>query len=293
MIKDELIIAKALDGAVRIHAARTTRMVEEARKAHHCMPTSIAALGRTMTVAALMASDLKAPDEHVQIRIDGKGPCGLINVQADGNCCVRGYIQDPNVHLVKADHHEDVGKAVGTDGMLSVSRDMGMKEPFTGVVPLQTGEIGQDFAYYYAVSEQTPSVVSVGVLIDIDYSIAASGGMLVQVLPGAKEEIINQIETITKAMRPMTAYMHSDRHVADIIQEIYPDAVILKQRDVQWYCGCSKEHFGNALSLLREADLKAMIEEDHGADITCQYCRRRYHYTQAELQKILMEKNSA
>ena len=91
----------------------------------------------------------------------------------------------------------------------------------------------------------------------------------------------------------MTAYMHSDRHVADIIQEIYPDAVILKQRDVQWYCGCSKEHFGNALSLLREADLKAMIEEDHGADITCQYCRRRYHYTQAELQKILMEKNSA
>lgn len=292
-MKDELIIAEALDGAVRIHAARTTKMVEEARQAHGCMPTSIAALGRTMTVAALMASDLKKSFEHVQIRIDGKGPCGQINVQADGACRVRGYIQNPNVHIVKANHHEDVGKAVGTDGMLRVMRDMGMKEPFTGVVPLQTGEIGEDFAYYYAVSEQTPSVVSVGVLIDTDYSVAAAGGMLVQILPGAKEEIIDQVETITRNMRPMTAYMHAARSVADIIQELYPDAVILKRRDVQWYCDCSKEHFSQALSLLRQADLKAMIEEDRGADITCQYCGRRYHYTQAELQQIMMEKKGA
>ncbi len=291
MRKDELVIAEAFAGAVRIHAARTTAMVEAARRAHDCLPTSIAALGRTMSVAALMASDLKSPMEHVQIRLDGGGPCGLINVQADGNCRVRGYIQNPHVHIVKADHHEDVGRAVGIDGMLRVSRDMGLKEPFTGVVPLQTGEIGQDFAYYYAVSEQTPSVVSVGVLIDTDYSIAASGGLLVQILPGAPEEIIDRVEKVMQTMRPMTTYMQADQSVADIIHCLYPDAAILQHRDVRWYCGCSKEHFGEALALLREKDLCAMIEEDHGADITCQYCGRKYHYTQAELQRILAEKS--
>jgi len=187
-MSEKIWIAEAVNEEVRIHAAKTTELVEEARRAHNLAPTSAAALGRTMTVTGLMASDLKSDEEHVDVRIDGHGPIGQVHVQADGKGNVRGYVDNPNVYLSREDGHLDVGAGVGTNGTLSVTRDMGLKEPFTGTVALQTGEIGDDFAYYYAISQQTPSVVAVGVLVDTDCTIAEAGGMIIELLPNASEE---------------------------------------------------------------------------------------------------------
>lgn len=293
LMNDEIVIAEALQGQVRIHAARTTAMVSEAQKIHNCAPTSAAALGRTMTVAALMASDLKNPNEHVKVRIDGKGPCGAINVQADGAGNVRGLIGNPGVHMVRSDGHLAVGQAVGINGSLTVSRDMGLKEPFTGIVPLQTGEIGDDFAYYYAVSEQTPSVVAVGVLIDTDLSVNSAGGLIFQLLPNAEEEIIEAVEKVAREMKHVSEYMKEERSVDDIVRELFPDAAILSHKPVQWYCDCSKDHFADALATLHDKDLKDMIEEDHGAEIVCDYCHKAYQFTEAELQQILEGKHRA
>jgi molecular chaperone Hsp33 len=286
-MKDELIIADALHGAVRLHAARTTELVNTAVQIHHCLPTSAAALGRVLTVAGLMASDLKQPEEHVDIRLDGKGPCGIIRAQADGAGHVRGLIANPLVHVLRKDGHLDVGQGVGHDGFLQVRKDLGLKEPFTGIVPLQTGEIGDDFAYYYAVSEQIPSVVAVGVLVEKDYSIKAAGGILMQMLPGAPEEAVRAVETVTRTMKPMTFYMAQDRSVSEILTELFPDAEIFAHRPIAWHCGCSRENFAAALATLKENDLKAMIQEDHGAEIRCDYCQKVYTFSEDELKSIL------
>lgn len=292
-MNDEIVIAEALGGQVRIHAARTTAMVSKAQQIHNCAPTSAAALGRTMTVAALMASDLKNPGEHVQVRIDGKGPCGAINVQADGAGNVRGMIANPGVHMVRNDGHLAVGEAVGTNGSLTVSRDMGLKEPFTGIVPLQTGEIGDDFAYYYVVSEQIPSAVAVGVLIDTDLSVKAAGGLIFQLLPNADEEVISAVEKTVREMKHVSEYMQEEKDVEEIIHQLFADAVILSHKPVRWHCDCSREHFADALATLHDKDLNAMIQEDHGAEIICDYCHKVYQFTQADLQQILEDKHRA
>ncbi len=285
-MKDEIVIAEALGGQVRIHAMRSAEMVEEARKAHNLWPTSCAALGRTMTVGALMASDLKREDEHVMIRISGSGPVGAIRVEADGAGNVRGFPDNPSVYLSRPDGHLDVGKAVGRDGTLTVSKDMWLKEPFSGTVALVSGEIGDDFAYYYAVSEQTPSVVAVGVLVNTDCSVRTAGGMIIQLLPGASEETVSSVEQTAARMRPMTEYMSTSMTVEELIRELFPDAVILGHRDARWHCSCSKERFAESMAALSEKDLDDMINEDHGAEVVCQYCSRKYLYSEDELRAV-------
>ncbi|MBR2068019.1 MAG: Hsp33 family molecular chaperone HslO, partial [Solobacterium sp.] len=195
-MKDEIVIAQALNGQVRIHIACTTELVETARIKHDCMPTSIAALGRTLTATAIMASDLKNTYESVTSIINGHGPAGTILAQGRGDGKVRGFIGDPTLHYVREDGHLDVARAVGTNGTLTVIRNMGLKEPFTGVADLQTGEIGDDYTYYFAISEQIPSVVGVGVLVDTDYTIKAAGGLIYQLMPGASEEAIVYCEQL-------------------------------------------------------------------------------------------------
>ncbi len=285
-MKDEIVIAEALGGQVRIHAMRSAEMTEEARRAHDLWPTSCAALGRTMTVGALMASDLKRKDEHVMIRISGQGPAGTIRVQADGAGNVRGFLENPSVYISREDGHLDVGKAVGTDGTLTVTKDMGLKEPFSGTVALVSGEIGDDFAYYYAVSEQTPSVVAVGVLVDTDYSVRTAGGMIIQLLPDASEETISAVEKTAALMRPMTEYMSTSMTVEEIIRELFPDAVVLGRKDARWHCDCSRERFMDAMATLSEKDLDEMINEDHGAEVVCQYCSRKYQYSEEDLRTV-------
>ncbi|MCR5450793.1 MAG: Hsp33 family molecular chaperone HslO [Solobacterium sp.] len=287
-MKDKIVIASAMNHMVRIHAACTTALCQEADRLHDMYATSCAALGRTMTAAALIASDLKSPEEHVTVSIDGKGPVGRISVQADGQGNVRGYVQDPHVYLFReSDRKLDVGRAVGTDGTLTVSRDMGLKEPFTGVVKLVSGEIANDFAYYFAISEQTPSVVALGVLVDTDGSVRSAGGMFIQLMPGAPEEVISAVEQIAANMKPMSAYIDAGMTPEAIISELFEEPEFMEEKPVQWNCDCSKEHFADALMLVSEEDLLSLIEEDHGAETVCQFCSKKYQFNEAELREIL------
>ena len=272
---------------VRIHAARSTDMAEAARRAHESAATCTAALGRTLTVTALIASDLKRKDEHVRVRISGNGPIGRIVTEADGAGNVRGYGENMQLYASREDGHLDVGKIVGSEGTLQVSRDMGLREPFTGTVELASGEIGIDFARYFAYSEQIPSVVSVGVLVDTDSSVKAAGGMIIQLLPNASMKTLETVEKISETMRPMSEYINDGITIGDLICQLFPDAVILDHKPLQWHCDCSKESFAAALSTLRKNDLEAMIREDHGAEIVCQYCKTKYQFTEEDLRELL------
>lgn len=290
-MKDGIVIAEALNGQVRIHAACTTEMVEEARIHHHCMPTSAAALGRVMSVSAIMASDLKDPQAKITSVFNGHGPAGTLLAQADGAGNVRGFIGDPNLYLVREDGHLAVGQAIGTDGTLTVTKDLGLKEPFTGVSKIQSGEVGDDFAYYFAISEQTPSVVGVGVLVKPDGSIRSAGGFIYQLLPNASEEAVEFCEACAKKQKPVSDLIDECESLEEMIRLYFPDAKILDTREVRWHCDCSKERFHAGLLTLRDTDLEEMIQEDEGCECVCQYCSTPYTFSKEELQEILEEKH--
>ncbi|NLH63609.1 MAG: Hsp33 family molecular chaperone HslO [Erysipelotrichaceae bacterium] len=290
-MKDGIVIAEALHGEVRIHAACTTHLVEEARIHHTAMPTSIAALGRVMTVTAIMASDLKNKKEKVQAVFNGKGPIGTVLAQADGAGNVKGFAANPNVYLVRKDGHLAVGEGIGTDGTLTVTRDMGLKEPFTSTVALQSGEVGDDFAYYYALSEQVPSVVGVGVLVNPQGKIQAAGGLIYQLMPKASEETIEFCEAAAKAQQPVSELIDKGTDLEEVIRTYFPDANVLAHRDVRFYCGCSKEKFMDSLSALHDKDLQEMIDDGKGAEIVCQYCSTKYNFSTEELKEILEKKH--
>ena len=292
-MKDEIVIAEALDGQVRIHAARTTDIVSEARELHHCLPTSAAALGRVLTVTAIMGSDLKNADEKTTSIFNGHGPAGTVLATADGAGNVKGFIANPNVYSVRTDGHLAVGDAIGTDGTLTVIRDMGLKEPFSGTVNLQTGEVGEDYAYYFTLSEQKPSVVSVGVLVDQNGGIRGAGGLIFQMIPYASEEAISACEQIVTKMRPVSALIDEGKTPEEIIKLYFPDADILEHKEIRWYCGCSHDHFKEALATLKDSDLQEMIDDGKGAEITCQYCSTKYVFTSEELEEVLKSKHGA
>lgn len=291
MMKDEIVIAEALDGQIRIHAACTTALVEQARIHHHCMPTSAAALGRTLTVTAIMASDLKGENEKVTAMFNGHGPAGTVLARADAKGNVKGFIGDPNLYLVREDGHLAVGQAIGTDGNLTVSRDMGLKEPFTGVSKIQSGEVGDDFAYYFAISEQTPSVVGVGVLVSPDGTIKASGGLIYQLLPNATEEAISFCENVAATQKPVSELIDSGLSLDEIIHTYFSDANILDRRNIQWHCECSKERFAASLMTLKDSEIEEMINDGKGAECVCQYCNTAYQFTSEDLKEILKQKH--
>lgn len=290
-MRDEIVIAEALHGQVRIHAACTTKLVEEARVHHYCMPTSAAALGRTMTVTAIMASDLKASNEKITAVFNGHGPAGTVLAQADGAGNVRGFIGDPNLYLVREDGHLAVGQAIGQNGTLTVTRDMGLKNTFSGVSQIQSGEVGDDFAYYFAISEQTPSVVGVGVLVDPNGSIKAAGGLIYQLLLGASEEAISFCEKVAAKQKPVSELIDNGQSLEEIIQTYFPDASILQHRNVQWHCDCSRERFKAGLMTLHDSDLQEMIKDGKGAECVCQYCNEKYTFTTEDLKEILDSKH--
>ncbi len=289
-MKDEIVIAQACQGQVRIHAARTTALCEEASQLHYCMPTSSAALGRVLTVTAIMASDLKDENAKVTSVLNGGGPAGTVLAQGNGRGEVKGFIADPNIYMVRNDGHLAVGTAIGINGTLTVTKDLGLKEPFSGVVNLQTGEVGEDFAYYFTISEQTPSAVSVGVLVDNENHIEQAGGIIFQLLPNASEETIETCEKVANTMPAMTTLLSEGKTIEEIILELFADAEIMEHRDVRYHCGCSKDHYGDALMTLPTKDLKEMIEEGKPIEIRCQYCNTTYEFTTEELQELVDHK---
>ena len=285
-MKDTLIRAISKEHNFRLFVTRTTNLSDEARKLHNMWPTATAALSRVMSVGVIMGSMLKDENEHLNIEIDGGGPIGKIMVDARYDGTVRGFVGDPEVHYEYNDTHKlAVGIAVGNQGTLKVIKGMSLKSDFTGQVPLVSGEIGEDFAYYFTVSEQTPSAVSVGCLVDTDNSVLAAGGLIVQVLPDATEEDICFMEKVLGELPPVSEMIHSGMTPVDIANK-FGDIEILGETEVAFKCGCSREKMSNALYTLTNKDRTEMIEESDGCEICCHFCNTKYQFTGAELQAM-------
>ncbi|NBK99453.1 MAG: Hsp33 family molecular chaperone HslO [Erysipelotrichia bacterium] len=292
-MNSRLLKALAREGRVRIYICDTTAIVQEAKQRHDLWPTASAALGRVLSVGVMMGSNLKSNKEKLNITINGGGPIGTIMVDAYSDGSVRGFVGDPHVHYQYNDTNKlAVGVAVGKNGYLEVKKDMGLKEDFGGKIALQTGEIGDDFAYYFALSEQTPSIVSVGVLVENDNNIIASGGLLIQMMPDATEEDICVSEEIIKTLKPMSTLLQEGNTLEGILKSLYDDVKVLEERKIHFQCNCSRERMYQALTTLSVADLKDMIEKDHGCEVNCQFCGNSYQFNEEELKQIVMGKNN-
>lgn len=286
-MKDCLIKAMACEGRVRIFACASTKLVEEARQRFDLWPTSAAALGRTLSVGSMMGSMLKSDQEQLTIVINGGGSIGTIMVDAYHDGHVRGFVSEPHIMLTYNDTGKlAVGIAVGTNGTLEVIKDLHMKENWKGTVALQSGEIGDDFAYYFAASEQTPSAVSVGVLVDETNAIISAGGLIIQMMPDAKEEDIVATEQVLKALAPMSELVLHNETLESIVCSLYEDVKIVSTQPIRFHCHCDHATMKRVLTTLPKEERQAMIEEDHGCDITCNFCNERYQFSEQELKDL-------
>ena len=271
----------------RVFACDTTVLSEEARRLHDLWPTATAALSRTMSVGVIMGAMLKDENEHLNIEINGGGPIGKVFVDARSNGTVRGYVDDPHVQYTYNDTGKlAVGVAVGNDGYLKVIRGMSRKSDFTGQVPLVSGEIGEDFAYYFTVSEQTPSVVSVGCLVSEENKAIAAGGLIIQMLPDATEDDILYVENAIKNLAPISDLIHRGETPYDIVNRLGEGIEILERKEISFECGCSRERMSNALLTLTNKDRSEMIEEGNGCEIVCHFCNTKYEFTNSDLQEM-------
>ena len=287
-MSDGIIRALAYDGQVRVSAVICTDAVETARQCHDAFPTAIAALGRTMASTLLLSWGLKG-EGHITLRIFGDGPLGGIIVTGDAEGNVKGYVQEPQTDLpLNSRGKLDVGGAIGT-GDLYISKDIGLKEPYTGSVPLVTGEIGDDVASYLMTSEQTPSVVSVGVLVNADYTVAAAGGIILQAMPNCDEAVLDDLEARLQGVRPVSTLINEGAGIADIIRNYLPgvEVQLLEENPVQWHCNCSRDRISGLLKSIGVEELEDMIENDGETEVTCHFCSTRYHFDRSELEEIL------
>ena len=292
-MSDYLVKSLAFDGQIRAYAVDATETVSTAQKLHDTWSAASAALGRSLVGTLLLASASLQGDETMTVKINGNGPVGGIVVDGNANGTVKGYVQNPHVHLPLNDKHKiDVKGAVGTEGFLAVTKDLGLKEPFTGQVPLVSGELGEDFTYYLAKSEQIPSSVGLSVFVNSDNSIETAGGFMIQVMPGAKEETISQIEKRLAEIPMVSEMMRDGKKPEDILNEILgaENVKVLDKMPVSYHCDCSRERFLGVLTSLPTDQLQEMADEDHGAEAVCHFCGKKYQFTEDELWKIIKVK---
>lgn len=284
-MEDYLVKALAYQGLVRAYAVAATDTVAEAQRRHDTWNTASAALGRSLVGGLLLGATVKG-DDRLTIKIQGDGPAGAIVVDANGHGEVKGYLQNPHVSLPLNEKGKlDVRGAVGTQGMLTVIKDLGLKEPFSGQTPIVSGELGEDFTYYLAISEQIPSAVGLSVLVDTDDSIKVAGGFMLQIMPGADESIISAIETNLANTPQISTLLDEGKTPEEILDSLLPDTelVVLETMPVSFTCDCSKDKFARAIISLGKDEIQAMIDEDHGAEAVCSFCGEKYSYTEAEL----------
>lgn len=289
---DRLIRGIALGGKIRAFAIRSTELVEELRRRHDTWPTATAALGRTLSTAAMMGAMLKG-EEKLTLQVKGNGPLGQIVADANAKGEVRGYVDNPHVHLPSnAMGKLDVAGAVGTEGFVYVIKDLGLKEPYRGSVPIISGELGEDFTYYFATSEQTPSAVGVGVLVNTDNSVIVAGGFIIQLLPGLNDAEIDAIEKALSTLPPVTTLLEQGLELEDMLRKILPDVEIMDQMDIVFNCACSRERVEQTLVSLGEYELTQLIEEDGQAEVVCHFCNEKYQFNREDLEQILAEAKS-
>lgn len=287
---DYLIRAIGFNGHVRAFAARTTDIVEEIRRRHDMWNTATAAMGRTLTVTVMMGAMLKG-EESLSVKIKGGGPIGQIVAEANAHGEARAYVTNPQVHFELNEKGKlDVTRAVGTDGSLYVVKDLGLREPYQGSVPIVSGEIGEDFTYYFAVSEQTPSAVAVGVLVNPeDRSVVAAGGFILQLLPGTPDEVIDLIEQRVAQLPQVSRMIGEGLTPEEIVARVLDEPKLLSRTEIHFNCTCSAEKVSNALISLGKEEMKSIIEEQGEAEVHCHFCNERYHYEKEELQQMLNE----
>jgi molecular chaperone Hsp33 len=283
---DRLIKGTALNGQIRVIGVMTTELVQEGTKNHNCTPTASAALGRMLTAGVIMGSMLKSKEDKVTVKIDGGGEAEGVVVTAYEDGRVKGYIGNPNVDLPANDKGKlDVGGAIGKDGNLAVIKDMGLKEPYSGQVPIVSGEIGEDLAYYFTVSEQTPSAVALGVLVDVDWSIKAAGGFIIQMLPDADEMVADLITYRLEEMEPITTMLASGKTIDEIIEYLFDgmDFKLLQSSEPKYLCDCNREKVEKALISLGMEQLEEIYTEEKTEELKCQFCNKAYYFTHEEL----------
>lgn len=288
-MKDELIRAIGADGAVRAFVAYTKDMVQQARTLHHTTPVATAALGRLLTAGCMMGSTLKGEKDLITLQIRGDGPLQGIVVTADSKGKAKGYVFQPNVEIPnKYKGKLDVSGAIG-NGVLRIIKDIGMKEPYSGEIELVTGEIAEDLTYYFAQSEQTPSAVGLGVLVDRDTSVKQAGGFIVQLMPDTEEEIVAQLEKNISEIPYITDLYDMGKTPEDVLAMLLKnlEPKITDRTDVSFYCNCTRERVEKALISIGKEELEKIIKEDKQATLHCHFCAKEYHFEQNELILLL------
>ena len=290
-MQDYIVRATAAGGSVRAFAATTQNMVEIARGLHKTTPVATAALGRLLTAASMMGATLKNDTDLLTLTIRGDGPIGGIVATTDNKSRVKGYVYRPQFELLLNESGKlDVGGAVGA-GTLTVSKDLGLKEPVSGQVALVSGEIAEDITYYFAASEQLPSSVGLGVLVDTDCSVKQAGEYIIQLMPDASEEIITHLEKELPKLPTVTSMLEEGKSPEDILHIIFRglDVDVIETTTPVYFCSCSQEKTRKALLNVKPDELKAMLEEDKGATVHCHFCSKDYSFTEDDLRKIIGE----
>lgn len=285
---DKIIRALAGDGNIKISVITARDTVERARQIHDLSPTASAALGRSLCAASLLGEMMKEDNGSLTIRVNGGGPIGSVVAVSDSSGNVRGYVENPAFDLpLRADGKLDVGGAVGRDGMLTVSRDIGLREPYIGSTELVSGEIAEDMSAYLLSSEQIPSACGLGVLVDTDRTIRSAGGFIVQLLPFAPEELIEKLEDNIFLMDQLTTILDEDG-IEEVFRQVLKglDYQILSETQVEYRCYCSRERVEEAVSCVEKEELEDMAAEGREISVSCQFCDAQYVFTPEQLRTI-------
>ena len=292
---DQIVRVITKDAPVKAMAISATALVERARAIHDTWPVATAALGRLLMAASMMGDMLKEEKGSVTLRVRGGGPLGTVTAVSDSEGNVRGYVQNPAVDVPRKAHAKlDVGAAVGCDGELTVIKDLGMKEPYVGSVQLVGGEIAEDIAAYFVESEQIPTACALGVLIAPDQTVQVAGGYLIQLLPGAGESVISAVERGIARVGAVSARLDQGVTPLELLQDVLSEFEldVLETSPVEYRCYCSAERVSRALISMGRQELTSLIEEQGGAELTCQFCDRVYHFSKEDLERLLKEATS-
>ncbi|MDD3384005.1 MAG: Hsp33 family molecular chaperone HslO [Bacilli bacterium] len=283
---DSLVKGLIRNGNIRVYGVDSSLTSKKICKDHEATPVVSDALSRLISVGAMMAGMLK--DGRLTLKIEGNGPIKILYVDASSNGNIRGFVGNPFVDLpLNSQNKLDVGKAVGNLGVLTVTKKQNLKQDFVGDVILTSGEIGDDFSYYFYMSEQTPSIVLVGAIIDVNYEVKLSGGMILQLLPGSSEDDLVFAEDFAKTTPSILQLFEKYNNILDVIKNVFPDIEILSETPIKFSCDCTKERFINGIATLDEKEINSMIEENHGCEVRCDFCNHVYNLSEDDLKKSL------
>ncbi len=289
-MKDYIVRATAAQGTIRAFATSSTELVDKAAKVHGLSPIATAALGRTLTAAGMMSRMLKGENDKLTIQIKGDGPLGGIVVTSDSSANVKGYVYNPIVDLPLNDHGKlDIRTAVGY-GYINVIKDMGLKKPYIGFSDLVSGEIADDLTYYFATSEQVPSTVALGVLVDAN-GVRSAGGFIIQLMPGADEETIEKLENRLIGFPPVSKLLSQGTTPEEILEMLLDemDPKIIEKVPCKFECNCSKERMERNLISIGKNDLLEILEDGQGAELQCHFCNTKYNFTHQDIEKLIRE----